>query len=73
MSNVRAKRRCGTAILERLESVYAALPATVFLRAADALHLATAAENGFREIYSNDAKMLLAAAQFGVRGSDVIV
>jgi predicted nucleic acid-binding protein len=59
-------------VLERLELAYAKLPATTFLRAADALHLSTAAENGFREIYSNDPKLLTAAANFGLRGIDVI-
>lgn len=59
-------------VLERLELAYASLPATTFLSAADALHLSTAAENGFRDIYSNDPKPLTAAAHFGLRGIDVI-
>lgn len=59
-------------ILERAERVYARLPATIFLRAADALHLATASENGFREIHSNDVKLLSAASHFGLRGVNII-
>jgi predicted nucleic acid-binding protein len=59
-------------VLERAELVYARLPATIFLRAADALHLSTASENGFREIHSNDAKLLRAAPHFGLRGLNVI-
>jgi len=59
-------------ILDRTELVYAKLPATTFLRAADALHLSTAAEHGLREIYSNDVKLLKAAAHFEMRGMDVI-
>ena len=55
-------------VFERAELVYARLPATILLRAADALHLATAAENGFREIHSNDTKLLSASAHFGLRG-----
>ena len=59
-------------VFERTELVYARLPAVVFLRAADALHLSTASENGFREIHSNDAKLLSAAHHFGLRGLNVI-
>ena len=59
-------------VFERAQLVYARLPATIFLRAADALHLSTAAENGFREIHSNDAKLLSAAPYFGLRGLNVL-
>ena len=41
-------------VLLRIRQVYQKLPASVFLRATDAIHLATAAESGFRVIYSND-------------------
>jgi predicted nucleic acid-binding protein len=60
------------AILDRVESVFATAPSTTYLRAADALHLATAAENGFTEIYSNDKHLLAAAPLFGLRGVNVI-
>ena len=59
-------------VFERAELVYARLPAATFLRAADALHLSTASENGFGEIHSNDAKLLSAAPYFGLRGLNVI-
>jgi predicted nucleic acid-binding protein len=59
-------------VFERADVVYARLPSTIFLRAADALHLSTASENGFREIHSNDAKLLTAAQHFGLRGVNVI-
>lgn len=59
-------------VLERAELVYARLPGTIFLRAADALHLATACENGFREIHSNDTKLLSAAPHFGLRALNVL-
>ncbi len=58
--------------LYRIEAAFLQAPATVFLRAADALHLASAAEAGLREIYSNDRHLLAAAPVFGLRGVDVI-
>jgi predicted nucleic acid-binding protein len=57
----------------RAEQVYREAPQTIFLRAADAMHLACAAENGFREIYSNDTHLLKAAPLFGLKPKNVIV
>jgi predicted nucleic acid-binding protein len=59
-------------VRERVELVFKNAPATSFLRAADALHLACAAEHGFEEVYSNDRHFLLAAPLFGLRGINVI-
>jgi len=59
-------------ILARVRHAYAALPATIQLRAADAVHLATAAENGLREIHSNDARLLAAASYFGLTGLNIL-
>lgn len=59
-------------VFDRLHRVFASLPATVFLRAADAMHLSAAAENGFLAVYSNDVNLLAAAPHFGLRGLDVI-
>jgi predicted nucleic acid-binding protein len=60
------------AIIDRIETVFATAPATTYLRAADALHLATAAEHGFTEIHSNDKHLLAAAPLFGLLGVNVI-
>jgi predicted nucleic acid-binding protein len=47
-------------------------PETIFLRAADTLHLACAEDQGFTEIYSHDKHVLAAAPVFGLIGKDVI-
>ena len=60
------------AILDRVEHVFTTAPASTYLRAADALHLATAAEHGFTEIHSNDKHLLAAASLFGLEGVNVI-
>jgi predicted nucleic acid-binding protein len=60
------------AILDRVRVDFETLPTRNFLRASDALHLAIASENGFRQLYSNDRNLLAAASHFGVRGVNVI-
>lgn len=60
------------AILARVRSVYRKLPSSVFLRGADAIHLATSAEAGFRTIYSNDVHLIAAARHFEIEGVNVI-
>ena len=59
-------------ILDRVEASFATAPSNFYLRAADALHLATAAEYGFTVIYSNDKHLLTAASHFGLKGKNVI-
>lgn len=58
--------------LNRVEAVFRKAPPNVYLRAADALHLASAAESGFKEIYSNDRHLLAAAPLFGLTPVNVI-
>lgn len=62
----------GPEVLARVRSVYAGLPRTVYLRGADALHLATAAANGFKVVYSHDRHLLAAAPHFKLKGLDLL-
>jgi len=57
-------------ILSRVRHAYRKLPAS--MRGADAIHLGTAAEAGFRIVYSNDARLLGAARHFGIEGRNLI-
>ena len=59
------------ALVEGLSGRIRGLSARVFIRASDGLHLASAAEEGFKEIYSNDRRLLEAASHFGLRGLSV--
>lgn len=64
--------RLTDSMLARLEQTMFTAPTSTFLRAADAMHLACAAEYGFTEVHSNDRHFLTAAPVFGLRGVNVI-
>lgn len=57
---------------QRLAQAFRKAPATAFLRAADAMHLACAAQHGFTKVYSNDRHFLAAAPLFGLKGINII-
>jgi predicted nucleic acid-binding protein len=59
-------------LLEKARKAVIDLPATVFLRSGDALHLACALEHGFQEVYTNDSHMLKAAPHFHLTGVNVL-
>lgn len=58
--------------IEACAGVYEALPPSVFLRTADALHLSCAKTNGFKILYTHDARMAKAAPFFALKALDVI-
>ncbi|HWB06564.1 MAG TPA: type II toxin-antitoxin system VapC family toxin [Verrucomicrobiales bacterium] len=57
----------GDTLLRLAAQRFRALPSTTFLRAADALHLTCAAEEGFVAIHTSDRHMIAAAPAFGLR------
>jgi predicted nucleic acid-binding protein len=59
-------------VIAGLHKTYANLAKSLHLRAGDAVHLACAAENGFKEIYSHNRQLLAASSHFGLRGIDLI-
>ena len=58
-------------ILRRVEAMARTLPPKTFLRAGDVIHVVSAVEAGFHEIWTNDRHLLAAAAHFGLQGRSV--
>jgi len=59
-------------VLRQVELLVRALPRQVFLRAGDAIHIVTAVEAGFNEVWTNDRHLLAAAKHFGVKGRSLV-
>jgi predicted nucleic acid-binding protein len=55
-------------LLRRVEATTRALPPSCYLRTFDVLHLVTAADSGFVEVWTDDRHMLAAAPHFGLAG-----
>lgn len=60
------------ALLAESSRIFHTLKPSVFLRAADAIHLTCARRNGFREVHSNDRHMLAACETFGLVGRNIL-
>ncbi len=56
------------ALIRKTSTLILAAPPDLFIRTADAIHLATAQETGQLEVWTNDRHMLAAAAYFGLMG-----
>lgn len=59
-------------LLAESSQVFHTLKPSVFLRAADAIHLTCARRNGIREVYSNDRHLLAACEAFGLAGINIL-
>jgi predicted nucleic acid-binding protein len=56
------------ALLRTTSALMVSAPPDLFIRTADAVHLATAQQIGESEVWTNDRHMLAAAPYFGLRG-----
>ncbi|HEY5228212.1 MAG TPA: type II toxin-antitoxin system VapC family toxin [Opitutaceae bacterium] len=56
-----------SAIVEAAAKTYTTLPESIFLRAADSIHLVTAVHHKFQEICTYDAHQAAAAEAFGLK------
>jgi predicted nucleic acid-binding protein len=58
-------------ILRQVEVLSRRLPRQSFFRAGDAIHVVSAMDAGFQEIWTNDRHLLAAAPHFGIKGRQV--
>ena len=56
------------ALLRATSALIVSAPSDLFIRTADAVHLATAQQIGESDVWTNDRQMLAAAPYFGLRG-----
>ena len=59
-------------LLDDVSASFQLLPVSVFVRANDAIHLACARQQEFKDIYSSDRRLLAAAPAFSLNGINVI-
>lgn len=57
----------GSALISATMKRLRTLPPHLFVRAADAMHMTCAAEEGFKEIHTSDRHMIAAAPAFGLK------
>ena len=55
-------------LLRRVEALVPKLPSSLLVRAGDAVHLVSARDAGFHDIWSNDRRLLAAAPYFDLKG-----
>lgn len=58
-------------VMSDVASCYRSLPASVWLRTGDAVHLVSARMHALEEIWSGDLRLIAAAAHFGLTGRSV--
>jgi predicted nucleic acid-binding protein len=59
------------ALLHRVEVVIRSFSPSTYIRSGDAIHLVSAMEYGFDEIWTNDRHLLAAAKAAGLRGRSI--
>jgi predicted nucleic acid-binding protein len=62
-----------SALIQKAIQKHRKMGKKIFIRAGDAIHLMTAVEFGFHEIYSHDRHLIVAAQEFGIKGVDILV